>query len=305
MNPYGYDKIATPANVHLVETKKRWLRYTVDFPTAHPTKYPEFNTVRGLYYQPLYKESMPLAILVHGMGDYSALPWRFFAPSLARRGIACFLLYLPFHSTRMPEVIRSRMPKLTAEEWLEGYQLSVIDIRQVMDWASDRPEIRNEEIAVLGISYGGFVSAIAMGIDTRIKAGVFVVAGGNHVKMNWLSKSKAYNSNYHRTEAEYLNDQRIYAEYLTQVEQNGFENVEPADPAYFIDPMTFAVYLRQRPILMLNAKKDKYISPQAVLDFWQACGKPKMKWVPSGHISIWFWYPFVAQWITSFLFVEF
>jgi alpha-beta hydrolase superfamily lysophospholipase len=301
VNPYTYERVATPANVQLVGKRKKWLQYSVDFPTAHPTRYREFNTVRGVYYRSLCEERAPLAIMVHGMGDNTVLPWRFLAPSLTGMGISCFILYLPFHSSRMPESISGRIPYLTADEWFEGYQLSVIDIRQVIDWSADRREMDNDKTAVLGISYGGLVSAIAMGIDSRLKAGVFVVTGGNHGKMSWLSKSKVYSNGYPRSEAEYLEGQRIYAEYLSRVEQSGFESVQPASPAFLTDPMTFAVFLRQRPVLMLNAKKDKYISSDAVNDFWHACGEPSIKWFPSGHMSIWVWYPLITKQIKSFL----
>jgi len=102
----------------------------------------------------------------------------FLAQALVKRGIACFLLYLVFHSSRMSKVVQNHMPNLTSEGWFEAYQISVIDVWQVIDWASSRVEINEEQIAVIRISLGGFISSIAMGMDKRIGAGVFVVAGG-------------------------------------------------------------------------------------------------------------------------------
>ena len=63
------------------------------------------------------------------------------AHTLLKRGISCFILYLVFHSSRMPEIISERIPSLTSEEWFEGYQNSVIEIRQVLGLASERKEI--------------------------------------------------------------------------------------------------------------------------------------------------------------------
>jgi fermentation-respiration switch protein FrsA (DUF1100 family) len=51
--------------------------------------------------------------------------------------------------------------------------------------------------------------------------------------------------------------------------------------------MTFAPYLRERPILMINALWDEFIPRQATLDFWKACGKPDIKWFPAAHATIW------------------
>ncbi len=140
----------------------------VDFTTAHPTRHKENNTVRGEYFQPQNTDNAPLVILIHGIGDQSVIPCRSLAQMLARKGMACFVLYLVFHSSRMSEVVKKRFPDLTAEEWFESYQISVIDVRQIIDWASGRSEINGEKIAVLGISFGSFISAISMGIDKRI-----------------------------------------------------------------------------------------------------------------------------------------
>jgi esterase/lipase len=299
MNPYYYYPDDRRANLTLKKTTQHWVHCLVDIPDVHSTRYPEYNTMRGEYYQPQGVTDAPLVILIHGMGDQSVIPCQFLARHLVKKGMACFILYLVFHSSRLPGAIKSRLPLLTAEEWFEGYQLSVIDIRQVIDWASRRTEINKEQIATFGISLGGFVSAIAMGIDKRIKAGVFVVTGGNSEKMNWLSKANAYR--YQRAEVEYRQIQHRYTEYLAAVAEKGFENVTPARQSFLTDPMTFAPYLRQRPVLMLNARWDKYIPREAVQDFWQACGQPPIKWFPSGHASIWLWYPVISHKIADFL----
>lgn len=301
MNPYSYKNSEFRFNLRLEQTTRRWSRYTVDFPTAHPTGYKENNTVRGEYYQPRQVGQAPLAILVHGMGDYSVLPCRLLARTLVKQGIACFILYLVFHSSRMPETVRDRLPALTAEEWFESYRISVIDMRQVIDWAGGRSEINKEQVAAVGISFGGFISAIAMGVDRRLRAGVFLVAGGNSEKIMWLTRKRVIKAGYHRTESEYRHLQSSYARYLAEVAEKGFEDVDPARQSYLTDPMTFAHYLRNRPVLMLNALWDKYIPKQAALDFWEACGKPAITWFPATHTAIWLWYPVISRKIDSFL----
>jgi len=301
MNPYSYTSGETHVNLHLKETTGSWLRYEVDFPSAHPTRYEENNTVRGEYFQPRQSEHAPLAILIHGWGDYSLIPCKLLARSLASQGIACFVLYLVFHTSRMPEVVKNRLPVLTPEEWFEGYQVSVIDVRQVADWAGDRAEINQEQIAVIGISLGGFISAITMGIDKRIGAGVFAVSGGNSAKITCKSRRSDFRKQYNYTDAEYHQTQSLYAQYLAEVAEKGFENVDPARRFFLTDPMTFASYLRQRPVLMLNALWDEAIPREAALDFWEACGKPAITWLPATHASIWLWYPFISWKIGRFL----
>ena len=46
------------------------------------------------------------------------------------------------------------------------------------DWLVEQPEVDSEQIAILGISFGGIRSSFLMGIDERLKKAVLVVSGG-------------------------------------------------------------------------------------------------------------------------------
>ena len=302
MNPYSYQRNELGSNMHLKETTSRWSRYAVDFSTAHTTQYKESNNVFGEYFQPRDADCAPLAIMVHGWGDRSVIPCRLLARTLAKKGIASFILYLVFHSSRMPEVIRNRLPLfLTPEEWFEGYRASVIEIRQIIDWASSRPELAKEQVGVIGISLGGFVSTIAMGVDKRIKAGVFLVAGGNSEKITWNTKSQSIMKGHGCTETECHQIRSYYPQYLDEIAEKGFGNVTPAKECFLTDTLTFAPYLWERPILMLNALWDEAIPKEATLDFWEACNRPSIMWLPGTHVTFWLWYPLIERKITGFL----
>ena len=259
------------------------------------------SLAKGEYFQPRNNAKAPLAILIHGWGDRSLIPCKLLARSLAKRGIACFILYLVFHSSRLPEDMKKRLPRLTAEEWFNSYQLSVIDVRQIVDWAGTREDIDARHIAVVGISLGGFVSAIAMGVDGRITSGVFLVAGGNSEKMMHKSRLSSFRKDYRRTDSEYAELQNLYMQYINEVAKKGFENVIPPRRSFLTDPLTFASRIRERPILMLNALWDEIIPKEATMDFWEACGKPQIKWFPATHASIWLWYPLISREIADFL----
>src|SRR4030042_1287483 len=233
MNPYTYQRNELASNTHLKETTPRWLRYTVDFPSACITAYKENNSVFGEYFQPRDADCAPLAIMVHGWGDRSIMPCRLLARTLAKKGIASFILYMVFHSSRMPEAIRNRAPIfLTQEEWFEGYRASVIEISQIIDGASSRPELASEQVAVIGISLGGFVSAIAMGLDKRIKAGVFLVTGGNSEKITWNTRSQSIVEGHDCTKAECRQAHSQYPQYLAEIAEKGFDNVTPVKEGF-------------------------------------------------------------------------
>lgn len=301
MNPYTYQRDHVEANMQLIKTNRKWLHYAVDFPSAHPTEYAENNTVLGEYFQLKNSNRAPVVILVHGWGDHSIIPCRLLAPTLLKKGFNCFILYLVFHSRRMAEVIKPRLPLLTPEEWYEGYQVSVINIRQVIDWASMRPEIDAERIGIVGVSLGGFVSSIAMGIDQRIKAGVFTIAGGNAEKLTWNSQNDAIRKGHACSEEECRQVRSLYPQYRADVAEKGLENVVPAKECFLTDPLTYAPFLQNRPVMMINARWDQAVPREATLDFWEACGKPPISWLPARHASIWLLYPIIGRKVANFL----
>jgi cephalosporin-C deacetylase-like acetyl esterase len=301
MNPYNYPKAKSRANLQLQKTTRHWLHYLVDFPTARPTPSKKSNTVLGDYFQPRDANNAPLVVLLHGVGDFSAIPCRMLARALTKKGIASFVLYSVMHSSRMPESFRQRFPHLTSQEWFESHVLSVIELLQVIDWAKSRQELDAARIAAVGISFGGINAAIGMGIDKRLKAGVFIVIGGNSTKIGWETRTSDYNKERKQTKEGYEKNLKSYMNYLAEVEAKGFERVTPPNNIFLCDPMTFAHRLRGRPVLMLNARWDKAIPREATIDLWEAAGRPSITWFPATHPTIWLWYPVIRAKIFALL----
>lgn len=301
MHPYDYPTGENSYNSRLTETTKTYHRYMVTFPSVPSPSLPQPDIVRGEYFQPCGIDRFPLVILVHGMGDPNIIPCNLIARNLAKKGIASFVLYLVFHSSRMPPDMKRRFPALTAKEWFDTYRLSVINIRQIIDWANGRAEIDKDEIATVGISVGGILSALAMGVDERIRAGVFIISGGNWEEMTWhsWSHSAREKENCGRAECHVIRSQ--YPKFVAEVAEKGIENVTPIKECFLTDPITFAFRLQNRPVLMINARWDTIIPRQCALDLWEACGQPPILWLPATHLTIYLWYPLLVSRITSFL----
>ena len=196
--------------------------------------------------------------------------------------------------------MKPRFPYLTADEWFEHYRISVINVRQILDWAGQRPEIDSEKIALFGLSLGGFISAITMGIDKRIKAGVLVSMGGNSAKISQLSPRWSRHG-FKQSEDEYEIQQKLYAGYVSEVTRCGYEAIETPQQAFLNDPLTFASFLQERPLRMFNAYWDEAIPHESTIDFWEACGRPPITWLPAAHATIWIWYPLISRQIRMFL----
>jgi hypothetical protein len=299
LNPYTYTRQDNAINFELREKTSKWSRYAVNFRSAQPAGLLGDTGVTGDYLLPEGRRKVPLAILIHGMAARSVTPCKLIANTLIKRGVACFVLYLVFHNFRAPDSLRAKYPHLTPEEWFESYQVSVTDIRQVIDWAESRPEIDSAKVSVAGISYGGFASSIAMALDRRIQAGVLIVTGGNSAKI--VHHSLLLRLQYKHDNLEYLRGQESYSRYLEEVNEKGFENVETNNSGYLTDPVTFSASLKDRPLLMLNARFDEIIPRAATLELWEGCGRPPISWYPATHATIWAWYPLIGRRISGFL----
>jgi len=301
MHPYDYVKKEPHFSLWLQETAPHWLCYKATFPSAHPNRYQENNTAHGEYFMPCTGKCFPFVILLHGLGDRSLVPCRMLARDLAKRGIASFVLHLAVQSHRTSETAKGQPSIPTIDNWLELFQVLVINTCQLVDWAEGRKELDSQAIAVIGISIGGIASAIAMGVDKRIIAGTFIVTGGNMEEITWRGRSDAALTGHSCTQEQCHNVYRHYPRYLAEVAEKGVENVIPAKECFLFDPITFSSYLRGRPILMINAERDDFIPKKSTLEFWEACGKPHIIWLPSNHTTIYRQYRLISREIIAFI----
>lgn len=300
-NPFTYNIARPQFNIRELGRNGHWRRYAIDFPIAFPGLYQESNSAEGEYFQVNATGKLPLVILIHGWGDHSAIPLHVMARQLSNKGMHCFVLYLPFHTRRLPKEMKKRSPNFTQEEWFDGYRIAITDVRQVLDWAKTRDEIDKDRVAVVGLSLGSFVGSIAMGIDDRIKTGIFIVSGGNSAKIQEHSRFARFRKQYRFEPKDYEDYQKSYGEYLQDVAVKGWENIEPARQSFLIDPLTYSYKLKGRPILMLNALWDEFIPKETTLELHKACGECELNWYPTTHASIWLFYPSISGRIYRFL----
>lgn len=304
-NPFAYDIVKPHFNVLQLHQNRHWQHCAIDFPIAFPGLYQESNSAYGEYFRANTLHKALLVILIHGWGDHSAFPLHFLARKLVRQGIHCLILYLPFHSRRLPDEMKKRSPNFTQEEWFDGYRIAVTDVRQILDWVETREEIDKDRVAVIGLSLGAFVGSITMGIDDRINAGVFIVSGGNSANIQQYSRFAKFRKQYRFEQKDYEDYQKSYSQYLQDVSIKGWENVTPAHQSFLIDPLTYAYRLKIRPVIMINALWDEFIPRESTLDLQKACGECELIWFPSSHATIWLFYPLIAGHIYRFLHTTF
>ncbi len=298
MNPFDYRQGTGNFQLDPVRSNPLHDVFKVSFTSAAVPRLIGSDIVTAEYYRPKACRPVPFVVLLHGMGRTSVIPPTFMAKTLADAGIACFVPRLVVYPSRTPKLAKSPNV-LSPEEWFDTYRVSVIETRQILDWAQKRTEADPMRFGALGISFGSFAAAIAMGRDKRISAGVLIECGGNSININRISA--AMRSRY---PGPALDHDKLLAEYsvfLEEVARVGFDRAKPAHQSFLSDPLTYAEALKGRPLLMINAKSDEIIPPESANDLWNATGRGTILWLPGKHITVWMRYQTISRRVKSFL----
>jgi esterase/lipase len=150
---------------------------------------------------------------------------------------------------------------------------SVIDVRRAIDFLQTQPEADPDRIAVMGVSLGGIIAALATEADGRIKAtGMLVSAGDLPLileKSHYERVVRFRNGMMKRCHLDTCDD-------LVHFAQASMRQVDPATYADRVDPAR---------LLMINGYQDNIINIHAALETWKAFGKPEWRTLPVGHYS--------------------
>lgn len=254
--------------------------------SALKTKYEENNKSYAILYRPKRNRRNKSIIVVPGLRS-TALCERGISIFLAKNGFDCYIFVLPYHHKRTPEGYKNGELFLSTDLFLSGSALlqSIKEIRTLADFCE------GERVGIVGVSLGGFLTHILMGVDNRFKAGIAISSGGNLNRILWegfvgiaikrlLRKSGV-------TDSDYL---KILERFKTFIEDAINDNWRKPDfPWFLIDPLTYAHLNQPRNIVMFNGIIDPVIPMKAVLELWDAMGKPKLFLIPAGHLLV---YPF-------------
>ncbi len=148
----------------------------------------------------------------------------------------------------------------------------VMDVLEGMDWLSAQPSVDHERIGIVGISMGAVIGSVAAGVDPRIRAGVFILGGGDLSGILFSSKEPIIVSIRKRIEEE----EDLTREELIAETGRRLRNV---------DPLTYADRLDPSRILMINAYFDRVIKRRYGTALWKAAGEPPMVMLPTGHYT--------------------
>lgn len=157
---------------------------------------------------------------------------------------------------------------------------AILDGRRLLDWLETRPEIDSDRIAAAGVSVGGIVAATLMGVDERVRAGFFVMAGGGIPEILYESterplrrfRERTFEVNGGSERGRFLRDAQPHTETL--------------------DPLTWAHRIDPSRVLLVSGRFDRVIPPARTEALWEALGRPTWLRFPAGHYEIvpFFWW---------------
>jgi pimeloyl-ACP methyl ester carboxylesterase len=124
----------------------------------------------------VHETPRPLAILIHGyLGGVHRMERRIWPlPFLERMGMDVALFVLPFHGPRFHGRIGQLPPFPGAEPRItnEGFRQAMADFRDFVGWASHRG---HRQIGVMGMSLGGFSTALAATLEPMLSFAVPII----------------------------------------------------------------------------------------------------------------------------------
>ena len=167
--PFAYD-ISAPLNLQkAVESTSNGVEVSgISFDS------PDGGRVTGLLFDPVTRSSLrPAIVLMHGMpGNARAVAGQ--AQLLASFGAVVIAIDAPFARRSGPPV------RFTTEDRAEQIQL-IKDLQRAVDVLRAQVNVDDERLAYVGVSYGGAMGALFVGIERRIKAAALVVGDGGLV----------------------------------------------------------------------------------------------------------------------------
>lgn len=213
----------------------------------------------------------PAVVVVHESGRGMAAG-RLFANGLRAYGIHTLLLHLPGYGARTPAIrpdIKSMLPSM---------KQAVADARRARDAVAALPFIDNSNVAVLGISLGGFVTSTVAGLDRGYSKVFILLAGGNLPDV-------------------ILNGTKDAAKIRKELQKAGVTNQQIRDLSRPIEPMRLASRVDSRCTWLFSGTKDEVVPPACSLAFAKAAGLDANHHVelPVGHYTAVIMIPVILQ----------
>jgi dienelactone hydrolase len=160
-------------------------------------------------------------------------------------------------------------PRRAVRQAEAEFRVQIMRGRQALDWLATQPRVDGRRLGMFGISAGAMLGVDMMGADPRLKAGVFVFAGGPMADVilqteegRFVRRRKAI------AEALGWSRERMRADMLRRIRT---------------DPIRLAPRVPREGVLLFMASDDASVPTATQRALWEALGRPEAYELPGGH----------------------
>jgi len=211
-------------------------------------------------------EPAPWLVCVHGfgMGDYQRDFKAFRAAELHReQGVNIALFTLPVHGPRSPAGFNGeKFFGASILDFIHGVSHAVWDLRRLIGWL--RSDARATSVGVLGLSLGGYTSAVLAAVEDDLACAIVGVPPTDMV------------AHRHYLDSPYQARLARIAGVSDELEREVYRVVAPLQLAPRV--------VRERRY-MFAATGDQFVPLEQVQALWQHWGQPQISWCTGGHVS--------------------
>jgi dienelactone hydrolase len=155
-------------------------------------------------------------------------------------------------------------------EGVERERTFVVDIRRLVDWAEQQPEIDGSRVALMGFSRSAIVAATAATQEPRLAATVVIMGGVHQHQIMARCTGPRTSEVREHVEETFGWDQDELEDRLRPI----FSVVDAANYPGRVDPAT---------VLVIEAGKDTCIPEEARRALWETMGRPEKITFNYGH----------------------
>jgi len=265
LSPYRFKTEAFEYTMKFQSSFPAYDIFEVSFPSDYKSSIEQNNTVYCEYFRAKGDQKRASVILLDIL-EGSLTVSRIIAHSLASSGIDGCIMTLPHYGPR--RVPQEQLIKLMQDPnmFIASVQQAVMDVRKTARWIESQTQVDKNRIGLCGTSLGGFIAALAGGVDGNFHKIALILAGGD-LSTVLTTNAKEVQEIKMQLSSMNLTDEKISALF------------EP------IEPLTFANRLKNSRILMINGSLDTIVPPACSEKLAKATGA-EIYWFNTDHYGM-------------------
>ena len=258
-----YNKAYTVASFKLHRMKRKYKVFKVKLLSTHPWTNKELVT-EFYYYKSMEQEARPLMIIIPPVLDITPFDRIWAHQFVAKHGYNVFIL-------KYNEKINDNERPLS--DINRTFVSIMTSARLLLDYSEKDPNIDSRRVGTYGMSLGAILSAIFVGIDKRVDAGVLIVGGGNLPEI--LQTSDQGTVRRFREAKMEMENLKTPEEFKLALEKN-----------FSFDPLFFAGRRSKEDVYMVMAMDDTAVASKNQMELWEAFNKPEYMSFPGQHFPV-------------------